>query len=304
MHHTETFADFYKNQFPTTPRACYSLKDKSTFNVHRRSLFACKHRTMVKRRDFYKISFIQGTGKLHYAHRGIHINSPALLFSNPLVPYAWEAISSEQEGYFCIFTEDFVLPDRNNKDLANSPLFRVGTNPVFFLDTTQQNYLSSIFERMLTEVNSDYPYKQDLLRNYVHLLIHEALKMQPNRQYFQHGSNAAERITHCFMELLSLQFPLETPAQSLAVKTPADFAKKLSIHVNHLNRSVKEVTQKTTSEIIAKRIVEEAKSMLTTTTWNIAEIAYCLGFNEAAYFNNFFKKQVNKTPGQFRKAVV
>jgi AraC family transcriptional activator of pobA len=74
----------------------------------------------------------------------------------------------------------------------------------------------------------------------------------------------------------------------------------LTIHVNHLNRALKETTQKTTSEIIAERILQEAKILLKHTDWNISEIAYSLGFEEPTHFNNFFKKNIQLTPRQFR----
>ena len=74
----------------------------------------------------------------------------------------------------------------------------------------------------------------------------------------------------------------------------------LSVHANHLNRVVKEVTGKTTTGHIADRIVKEAKALLLHTNWNVSEIAYSLGFEYPAYFNNFFKKQTQQTPRSFR----
>ena len=252
------------------------------------------------RRDFYKISLIKGTGRLYYADRGIEVNANALLFSNPVVPYAWEATSSQQEGYFCVFKEDFVMNDRGVRGLAGSPLFQLGSDPVFFLQKDQQVYLSSIFEKMLEEIRSDYVHKYDLLKNYVHLVIHEAMKLQPNNQYFHHGGNASERITHFFIEALELQFPIDSNEHRLEKRSPADFAELLSVHVNHLNRAVKEITGKTTGELISQRIVQEAQALLKHTHWNIAEISYCLGFNEPSYFSNFFKKHTGVAPGSAR----
>ena len=275
------------------------------FNVYRRNEFTCKNYMVSHRRDFYKISLIKGQGKLYYANRGVEVNANALLFSNPMIPYKWEASSEDQAGYFCVFKEGFLSPDNQNKSFesAASP-FKVGANPVFFLETSQQIYISNLFEQMITENTSDYIHKHDLLKNYIYLLIHEALKIRPNTRYFKYGSNASERITHCFIELLGRQFPIDSPEQQLHLKTPTDFAQNLSVHVNYLNRSVKEITGKTTSEMIAQRVIEEAKALLLHTNWNIAEIAFCLGFPEPAYFSNFFKKHVTQTPGQYRKAKV
>ena len=76
----------------------------------------------------------------------------------------------------------------------------------------------------------------------------------------------------------------------------------LSVHVNYLNSSVKEVTGKPTTTHIAERIISEAKALLQHTDWNIAEIAYALGFEYPTYFNNFFKKKTGHIPKSVRAA--
>lgn len=69
---------------------------------------------------------------------------------------------------------------------------------------------------------------------------------------------------------------------------------------NYLNRAIKETTQKTTSQIIEERVLQEAKILLKHSNWNIAEIAYALGFTEVTHFNNFFKKNIQMSPSKFR----
>jgi AraC-like DNA-binding protein len=68
------------------------------------------------------------------------------------------------------------------------------------------------------------------------------------------------------------------------------------LHVNYLNRSVKEVTGKPTTSHISERIITEARALLQQTDWNIADIAYALGFEYPTYFNNFFKKMTGTNP--------
>ena len=72
------------------------------------------------------------------------------------------------------------------------------------------------------------------------------------------------------------------------------------MHVNHLNRVVKETTEKTTTQLITERIVQDAKILLKHTAWNVSEIAYALGFGKATHFNNFFKKHLELSPVKFR----
>jgi AraC family transcriptional regulator, transcriptional activator of pobA len=113
-------------------------------------------------------------------------------------------------------------------------------------------------------------------------------------------TNAASRISSLFIELLERQFPIEINAQIIQLKTPTDFAKTLGIHINHLNKVLKEITGRKTTEIINGRITEEAKILLKQTQWNISEIAYSLGFDEVAHFSNFFKKYTSLSPLKFR----
>ena len=129
------------------------------------------------------------------------------------------------------------------------------------------------------------------------------MKLQPSEIYDQ-NKNAASRITSVFLELLERQFPIESPDKPLQLKTAQDFAQSLSLHTNYLNRAIKEVTGKPTTVHITDRIICEAKALLQHTDWNIADIAYALGFEYPTYFNNFFKKNTGENPTRLRAKLV
>ncbi|WP_082489125.1 AraC family transcriptional regulator [Dyadobacter sp. Leaf189] len=255
------------------------------------------------RRDFYKISLIiEGDSQLLYANRGIVIDRSALVFTNPLVPYSWEATKPQFDCFFCVFTQEFLRAGNRMESFQESVLFKPGGEPVYFLDDDQVSYLRGIFQRMCREMESDYIYKYDLLRNHVNLIIHEAIKMQPAVAYFN-PPNAAARISKLFLTLLEKQFPVESPQHSISLKKASEYASQLSVHVNHLNAAVQEVTGKSTTAHINERILTEAKSLLTHTDWSVAEIAFSLGFEYASYFNNFFKRHAGTTPLAIRKSL-
>ena len=152
---------------------------------------------------------------------------------------------------------------------------------------------------MQKELAADYKYKYDLLRNLVVELIHYGQKLQP-ATFLYPTHNASARVSSLFIELLERQFPIESPRQTLGLRTASDFAQRLAVHVNHLNKVLKENTGKTTTDLISSRIIQEAKILLKQTNWNISEIAYCLGFEEVAHFSNFFRKQTSLAPLAFR----
>ncbi|UOQ64709.1 helix-turn-helix domain-containing protein [Hymenobacter volaticus] len=259
----------------------------------------CTTDLTYNRRDFYKISLLTGVYQFNYADRGVRIDRPALIFSNPMVPYSCEVVSEAQTGYLCLFTEDFLVINDRTTSLQDSPLFKIGNDPIFFPNEAQYAVLQQLFQQMLAEQNSTYSYKQDLLRNYVNLVIHEALKMQPQAPYYPHH-DASSRIATLFAELLERQFPVDSPNYTLKLRTASDFAACLSVHVNHLNRAVRKLTGKTTTVHIAERIISEAKALLQHTDWSVSEIAYSLGFEYPTYFNNFFKKHTGLAPSDLR----
>jgi AraC family transcriptional activator of pobA len=204
-------------------------------------------------------------------------------------------LEPKQNGFACLFTEEFLQAHDRTDSFQESPLFKIGSTPVFILSDDQKTFISTIFQKMLLEQGTDYTFKNDLIRNYINLIIHEALKMNPSDNFLGQ-QNASARITSLFLDLLERQFPIESADRPLRLKTAQDFAQNLSVHVNHLNRSVKEVTGKPTTAHIAERIISEAKALLQHTDWSISEIAYSLGFEYPTYFNNYFKRMTGTVP--------
>jgi AraC family transcriptional activator of pobA len=251
------------------------------------------------RRTYYKISIISGKNKAEYADKVIDIEKNALLFATPKIPYNYIPQDDEQSGYFCIFTDDFLIKNKSGVILDELPIFQPGGYPVFELKDEDAEEIILIFKKMQKELSSDYVYKYDLLRNYVLELIHYGQKLQPASSLYP-THNASARVSSLFIELLERQFPIDSPNQKLSLRSAKDYADRLSVHVNHLNKVLKENTGKTTTEIISTRIIQEAKILLKQTDWNISEIAYCLGFEQLAHFSNFFRKQTSFAPNVFR----
>lgn len=301
MQKIETLEAFYQHKFSWLPDTL--KQDSGHMNVFRLEDHVGASSTPVpySRRDFYKISLIRGDNLYHYADKSIQVSGPTLLFFNPLVPYTWECLSGETSGYFCIFKEAFftnAIPG----GLHELPMFSPGGKPAYALTETQEEAVSLLFEKMLAEVGTNSAYKYDLLRSYVSELIYTTLKLQPSETLHQHP-DARARTTAAFIELLERQFPIESPTQRFRLRSAGDFARHLSVHVNYLNRCVRATTGKTTTTQIAERVTSEARALLKHTDWNIAEISYCLGFDEPAHFTYFFKKQTGLSPSAFRRLV-
>ncbi len=89
------------------------------------------------------------------------------------------------------------------------------------------------------------------------------------------------------------------------------YRKEHTVHfyAGQLNKSPKTLANyfarynhKSPLSVIQDRIILEAKRLLMYTDKSAKEIAYDLGFDDAAYFSNFFKKQTTYSPSDFRNA--
>jgi AraC family transcriptional regulator, transcriptional activator of pobA len=293
--------DFYQKSQAEYPTGIE--KEVGHFNIFEiEKLFDKKTGSRImpySRRSYYKVSLLQGKSRAEYADKVVDIQEGALLFATPKIPYHWIPQDDNQTGLFFIFTEEFLSKNKIGVVLDELPIFRPGALPIFELSKEERTELEYIFRKMQKELASDYVYKYDLLRNLILEVIHFGQKLQP-MSVLDPVHTASERISSLFVELLERQFPIESSQQRLKLRAAKDYADRLAVHVNHLNKVLKEVTGQTTTGIISKRIVQEAKILLKQTDWSVSEIAYTLGFDDPAHFSNFFKKQASFSPVAFR----
>lgn len=296
-----TIEEFYKEVSALIPQeVSREIGHFNVFNVaDLMQKVGGKPQMPYNRRAYYKISLVSGRNRAEYADKVIDIEKNALLFASPKIPYHWIPQDMDQSGYFCIFTDEFLMQSKSGVILDELPIFKASGYPVFQLSEDEAGEIDAVFRKMYKELSSNYAYKYDLLRNYVLELIHYGQKLQPATALYP-TQTASARVSSLFAELLERQFPIESPRQRLNLRAAKDYADRLAVHVNHLNKILKETTGKTTTDIIKNRIAQEAKILLKQTDWNISEIAYCLGFEEIAHFSNFFKKHTSLSPLAFR----
>lgn len=245
----------------------------------------------------YKISYLNSTSKLFCGKQMKEFQGPILFFSNPMSSYTVEPTSEAPKGFFCLFDNNFLGFKSN---VMKSTLVHLEHNPIYALTPEQDMLISYLFEKMAEESLQNYPQKHEVLRNYVEIIIHQASRFQV---VFQTNTfkNAPHRLCSQFLELVEKQFPITRHNQSMALKTPNDYAAKLDVHTNHLNHTLKTVLGKSTSTILTERLILEAQDLLKTTDWSISQIAYALGFEYPTYFSSFFKKGTGITANEYRK---
>jgi AraC family transcriptional activator of pobA len=138
------------------------------------------------RRDLHTVCLLTGPSQTQCADQVIEREDTYLLVDHLPEVKASEWAATPQKGYGCLFTEEFV----QEKDQAGSQpswaLF-TGNHPrVFPLCDGQAAYLTGLFQKMLAEQQSEYCFKHELLRSYLQLVLHEALRLRkpaPKRRF-------------------------------------------------------------------------------------------------------------------------
>ncbi|MFN8345358.1 MAG: AraC family transcriptional regulator [Spirosomataceae bacterium] len=198
------------------------------------------------------------------------------------------------KGYLCHFHEDMIIGRFGNNELLNDfDFLKVWGNPRIPLSPEISNFVIPLFRRLLAEYAENGLAHSDIIQPYLMALLCEI-----NRAYQPVAvplPGSARYLVNHFKELLVTH-----------IKTKhlvTDYASLLHITPNHLNKCVKAVTGKSTTQWIDNMIVLEAKVLLCQSHLSINEVATEIGLHDPSYFSRLFKKKEGITPSDFRRMI-
>lgn len=252
-----------------------------------------------QRKPFHKIALLRGKAIYYSGNKEIHISGNTIVFTDPMIRFSFETVDENFDGKYCVCSESF-LRGTSKLSLSNWPVFKDRNIYTQSLSDEQYAELLHIFDEIQIEYKSDYLFKEELIRNRVFDVIHYTQKLNKNLLEFiqtQEGS-----LEDRFFKILENAFFNISKEMPLEDKSPAYFAQSLFTSVDQLNKAIKRVTGKTTQALIQERVIEEANVLLKHTNYSMKEIAFSLHFQETSHFQNFYKKQTNHTPVEYRDA--
>jgi len=80
-----------------------------------------------------------------------------------------------------------------------------------------------------------------------------------------------------------------------------EIAARLNMNPDYINRVFKRETGMTMKEYSIHKRIQEAQTLLRTTSLTVSEVALSVGYDNFSYFIKLFKKQIGQTPGQYKK---
>lgn len=286
---------------PSAPFSAGHLYGKGQFRAYRLEDFITDLDLAGRysRKDFLKLTLSQGPATFCCAGERWELpaGQAALVFTPADQPYRWEITALPCHGYCAVFTASFLA----SAGYAATPARSLVATPAFsYLSPVQYAELQPLFTQMLASQASTYAAREDVLAHGLLLGLHALRQLLPPEPLASQAT-APARLADAFQRLLAAQYPLLTPTQPLGLRTPQDYADRLAVHVNSLNRALKQHTGKSTSQLLSARLLQEAWALLRHTDWPISSISSGLGFSEPTHFAAFCRRATGFSPSQLRQ---
>jgi len=247
------------------------------------------------RHDFFEVLYLlKGSGYHVIDANKYEIQPPCVFFMSPGQAHKLE-LSNDIEGYIFIFTSDFYLLNRSNQNsLIEFPFFYTihQDNPPLMLDNENDiRFLEILFRQSIAESNRTGDFKTELLRSILDLILTTCAARYPmNENLVNKGKG--QILVKRFFHLVE-----ENHQKNLSL---SDYSRMVGVTANHLTQTVKQLTGKTSSQIIKAKQLLEIKRLLVHTNLNVSEIANQLNFEDQSYFTKFFRRETGITPLQYR----
>lgn len=247
------------------------------------------------RHDFYEVLYLSGGSGFHIIDSNKYkIEPPCIFFMTPGQTHKLE-FSHDIDGYIFLFAPDFYLLNQSNKNkLLSFSFFHsvMRQNPPLYLANPLDNqFIKNLFERGCYEVKNN-PNSGEIIRSLLDVILITCNQLYPNENGLM-LNNKGHILVKKFMLLIEENFQ-----KNLKV---SDYASMLAITANHLTQVVKQITGKTTNEIIQEKNILEIKRLLLYTNLTVTEIASKMNFADQSYFTKYYKKITGQTPLDYRK---
>jgi AraC-like DNA-binding protein len=252
----------------------------------------------LKSFNCYKIILIRkGKGQVTFDTAKYDFSDNCLIRFPIYQPFQIEA-DGPLDGILLRFHPDFFWNHKYDVELTSKQvLFKsIGEMPLIKISDGEMDQLLSPLNHLLSELTSDRLGRYDIAISWVKIFMIYASRIKKER-----GTTLSEPLSEAHYITRELVNAVEQHYQRK--HRPADYAKLLNVTVKTLNRMAKQHLQKTVGDMIAERIITQARHELYLSDKPIKQIALELGFHDVTYFSRFFKLRTTVSPDAYRKSV-
>jgi AraC family transcriptional activator of pobA len=242
---------------------------------------------------YYTISMLENDAFVYTVNNNAPQTSRpnTLIFTSPFHIYKFSSDSSPK-GLSISFTDDFVNSAFTKMEFQKEFPFLWTNDNIFYLLPENAKILQELGQKILYEYENNHLFAENIIRDYLHIFLTE-IKRIIHRVDAIVDNSAEYVLLQQFFLLVNNRYPL--------VRTVEHVAGCLSVTPARLWLAVKRLTGQTPSEIINKRILVEAQSLLRHSSLTVSEIADLLNFKEKSHFTRFFKNITGVSPIEYSR---
>jgi AraC family transcriptional activator of pobA len=248
--------------------------------------------------SFYSMLLVyKGKGRLKADVSEYDFSGNSLICLSIYQPFSIQS-EGEFSGVLINFHPDFFCIHKHQQEVScNGVLFNnIYDSPVVPLTKGEMSALQTIADQLKTEVQQAALAQYELLVSYLKIFLISGSRSKVACQDIREFKSEKEPFL-----FKTLKDAIEEHYKTK--HSPSEYAEILNMTTKSVNRMSKVHFNKTLSNLIAERIVIEAKRELYLTEKPIKKIAFELGFNDEFYFSRFFKSNAKVAPQIYRNTV-
>lgn len=246
----------------------------------------------IHKHTFYEIQWIEkGVTKQTIDFVEYKVLPYSLFFISPGQVHSFEEWKGLKGGNI-FFTDEFLKFQNSNIELLYEFSFLDNNYSSPIIQLTERNFEKfGVILKLMLDENSRKSASLLVLQSLLKVFLIEIQRMINGKSKSLIPSRNIV-IFKTFKSLLDRNF--------LNHWTARDYARNLEISSHHLNFVCTQLTGQTTTELMRKRSILEAKRLLTFSNKKVTEISKILGYTDLAYFGKVFRNSTDMSPLDFK----
>lgn len=262
---------------------CETIRSRSS--LHRWEIRPHRHET------FFQILYIEaGSGDVSFDGDSHPLHPTAVVTVPPGLDHGYR-FSQDVEGFVITILVSHLGHSPGERSRFGEWLAKPH---VTRLDPQEADaaYAMQTLRRIGDEFEHRRSGRNELLAAYVAQALRLTARISHEGDVAQVPAEESERRMEMLNGLIRQHFRAHKPVSF--------YAGELGLSLTHLNRITRAMTGRTAHDLIAAKLLEEAKRELVFSFASAQEIGLRLGFADPAYFSRFFLKQTGETPRAWR----
>lgn len=225
-----------------------------------------------------------------FSHGGVNFFSPGQIHH-----FGSQDADRTRWGWIVAFHPDFIKGFPLGAQIGRMKFFSYDVREALHLSEKERLSMSHI----LQSIEEEYDNRIDAQTQEI-VVGETALLLTYAKRYYIRQFRTRSAVENDFVAKVQCIIDEQIDDSHSPMPNVTIIAEKLNMTPNYMSDMLKELTGRTTQQLIHDKVIERAQHLLLSTEWSVAEIAYRLGFEYPQYFNRLFKAKVGVTPLQYR----